>query len=106
MQIDESAKPVSNACTYASMSQSLESDSNVMVDRDGQSEKEKLPSSLADDGTRMDDSEECETATRSIEESREPGSKITCERVLHLEKNLLPEYSIFAGMTTSARFPK
>jgi HPt (histidine-containing phosphotransfer) domain-containing protein len=82
MQIDESDEQQQNA--YSSIDKSLESDSNVTVERDLHSKKDHLPSVSTDEGMQIDESDEQRlNAYSSMDESLERDSNVTVERDLH-----------------------
>jgi hypothetical protein len=82
MQIDESDEQPQNA--DCSMDESLESDSNVTVERDLHPMKQVSPTLSTDEGMQIDESDEqSPNANFSMDESLEPDSNVTLERDAH-----------------------
>jgi HPt (histidine-containing phosphotransfer) domain-containing protein len=71
----------------------------VTVERDLHPEKQSLPSISAEEGMKIDESDEqSRNAQSAIDEGREPDSNVTVERDLHSEKQYLPSISTEEGM--------
>jgi hypothetical protein len=82
MQIDESDKHLQNA--QLSIHESLESDSNVNVERDLHPLKQYSQIFSTEEGIQIDESDEqLENAEPSIYESLESDSNVIVERELH-----------------------
>jgi hypothetical protein len=97
MQIDERDEHLENA--NLSTDDSLEPDSNMTVERDSDSAKEKAPSSSIEEGTLIDETDaQCEKADWSIDERFEPDSNVTAERLRHGQKHRAPSLTTDDGM--------
>jgi hypothetical protein len=81
------------------MDESLESDSNVSVERDLHPEKQFLPSLSTEEGMQIDDSDEQnQNADSPMDESLESDSNVSVERDSHPEKQYGPSRSTEEGM--------
>jgi hypothetical protein len=82
MQIDESDEQCKN--TSASINESREPDSNVIVERDLHSRKQPPQSFSTEEGIQIDESDEhSRNAKTPIHETLEPDSNVTVERDKH-----------------------
>jgi hypothetical protein len=102
MPIDESNEQCSNASR--SMTTSLEPDSKLTDDREGQCWKQPRWRVVTEEGIQIDESvEHSSNAFSSIIESLEPGSKWTAERPADRPKQLAPSRSTDAGTQIDER---
>jgi hypothetical protein len=73
--------------------------SNIILDRDLQSEKQRGPTSLTEEGMQIDESEiHRENAVQPISDSCASSSNATVEREWHSAKQQWPRRSTEAGM--------
>jgi hypothetical protein len=82
IQIDESDEQLQNA--ERSIRESLESDSNVIIERELHPLKQDSPIVSTEEGIQIDESDEqLQNAERSRHNSLEPDSKMIVEREIH-----------------------
>jgi hypothetical protein len=102
MQIDESDEQDLNA--YCPTRESIQSDSNVTLERAVHASKQDSQRTSTDDGMQIDESDEQdENADFSIRESLQLDSNVTLESALHSLKRRSQRTSIDEGMQADTK---